>query len=124
MAEEDVRLFGVLLFGNLHEHMAVADKVFPAVLFAEIAELIIVFNALSVTQMIVDINGKAVVTKDGSELFISFKMLRHSVGYLDNSLYAFLILGKERARVNIRKSGNRRKIKFFFNSHNNTSDCI
>ena len=74
--------------------------------------------------MVVDIDGKAVIAKNRRKLFISFKMFRHSVSNLDNSLYAFLIFGKERAGVDIRKAGNGRKIKFFFNSHNNTSGCI
>ncbi len=84
MTEENIRFSGVLFFCNLHKHMTVADEVFPAIGVAEKAKLAVVFNALSVAEMIVDVNGKTVFAKDGREFFVSFKMFRHAVRYLND----------------------------------------
>ena len=84
MAEEDVRFAREIALRNLHQLAAVADKGLPAVGFAEIAELVVVLDALAVADMVIDIDGKAVFAKDVRERLIAFLMLRHAVRDLDH----------------------------------------
>ena len=62
MTEEYDRLAWILLAGDIGKRAAIDDKISPAVLLAEIAEVIVGRDGLAVTDMILRKNSIAVVS--------------------------------------------------------------
>ena len=104
MTEEYDGFAGILLAGDIGKRAAIDDKISPAVLLAEIAEVIVGRDGLAVTDMILRKNGIAVLAELLCKAGVTLAVLRHAVGYLEYSLDAVLIRGRPAARVDIAKT--------------------
>ena len=104
VTEEYDGLAGILLAGDIGKRAAVDDKISPAVLLAEIAEVIVGRDGLAVTDMILRKNSIAVLAELLCKAGVTLAVLRHAVGYLEYSLDAVLIRGRPAARVDIAKT--------------------